>query len=89
MNDQPDRKEPSVLGAILRAIWRCEKSSWRWAVALGLTNEVVIAVVGGFFGYASYGYPGMVGGAVPGAILGWIVATWVFHVPLSTASYFN
>mgnify|MGYP001821272750 FL=1 len=71
------------------SFWEIEKSTWRWAAGLGLIGAVLAAVIGGFFGYASYGYLGMVAGAVVGAIVGWITATLVFYVLLSTASFFN
>ena len=89
MNDEEQSKESSLLRSILSSFWEVEKTTWRWAAALGLLGAVLAASVGGFFGYASHGYMGMVAGAVTGAILGWIVATLVFYVLLSTASFFS
>lgn len=89
MNDEKPNRPSSVFRSILSSFWEVEKTTWRWAAALGLTGAVLVGGVGGFFGYASYGYPGMIAGAVVGAILGWVVATLVFYVLLSTASFFN
>jgi len=90
MNDKQQNKPPSFFRAMFRSIWEVEKMTWRWAAALGVLGAVLVAIIGGFFGYASYGYPGMVAGAVLGAIAGWIVATLIFYVLLSIhASFFN
>jgi len=89
MNDEQQSKLSSIFKSILSSFWDIEKSTWRWAAVLGLIGAVLTAVIGGFFGYASYGYLGMITGAVTGAIIGWIIATLVFYVLLSTASFFN
>ena len=89
MNDEQQNKPSSVFRSILSSFWEVEKTTWRWAAALGLTGAVLVAAAGGFFGYAAYGYLGMIAGAVVGAIVGWIIATLVFYVLLSTASFFN
>ena len=89
MNDEQQSKLSSIFRSILSSFWEIEKSTWRWAAGRGLIGAVLTAVIGGFFGYASYGYLGMVAGAVVGAIVGWIIATLVLYVLLSTASFFN
>ncbi len=89
MNNKNENKEPSFWGAMMRSVWEVEKSQWRWAATLGLIGAILIAIAGGFLGYAFYGYLGLVGGSISGAIIGWIVATLIFYVILGTASFFN
>ena len=89
MNDEQQDNAPSIFRSILSSLWQVEKTTWRWAAALGVLGAVLVAAIGGFFGYASYGYPGMVAGAFLGAIVGWIIATLIFYLLLSTASFFN
>ena len=87
MYDEQRDKAPSPFGCILSGLWKVEKTTWRWAAALGVLGAVLVAVINGFFGYASYGYPGMVAGPVLGAIVGWIIATLILYLLLSTASF--
>jgi hypothetical protein len=89
MNDEQRIRPASFFRRLLSIFWEVEKSTWRWAAALGLTGAVLVGGAGGFFGYASYGYPGMIAGAIAGAIVGWIVATLIFYLLLSTASFFS
>ena len=89
MNDEQQNRPSSVFRSILGSFWEVEKTTWRWAAGLGLIGAVLVGAVGGFFGYASYGYLGMVAGAVAGAVVGWITATLVFYVLLSVGSFFN
>ena len=91
MNDEQKDKPPSFFGGILRAFWEVEKTTWRWAAALGSLGAVLVAVIGGFFAYVSYGYMGMVVGAILGAIVGWIIATLIFmccfQLPVSSIKW--
>ena len=78
MYDEQRDNVPSPFGGSLGTLWKAEKITWRWAAALGLLGAVLVGVITGFFGYASYGYQGMAAGAAPGAIVGWIIATLLF-----------